>query len=428
MKTTIKLIEAHRIKENGLVALILYISIDGQRTRLPLNIEYAPGRINPQTNELLKSLKKDENTKDASDYNIIIRREIAKVNEIIKTARLAGKKIDIDQLKKEYQNFENREDFLVFMEGKIIERFKRKKITDGTRKTHNRCLNWLKIYKPKIQFAEIDKRFIERFEYFMSKQNNRRSKEIKKLDSNTVSSTMKYFKAYITLAINDGVVIVNPFLNSDVKTTENETIRKHLMPSEVAFLMQHFEADNDMPLSYRIGLCRFLIACTLSLRISDIMKLNWLEVEKLKHTKRMAFFPTKQIKNNKQKTLYLPIDTTAMFYLTTLVELLEQAESVNLNVTESYGRRLLNKISEKVKSNIGSFHVGRHTFATNFLRAGGKLHHLQQILGHGDIKTTMRYVHIVETETETQLLNLSIFYQSFRTDNKNDHTQHTPTN
>ncbi|MCY7352030.1 MAG: tyrosine-type recombinase/integrase [Cytophagaceae bacterium] len=36
----------------------------------------------------------------------------------------------------------------------------------------------------------------------------------------------------------------------------------------------------------------------------------------------------------------------------------------------------------------------RHTFATMFLRKNGKVQVLQRLLGHGDIQTTMRYVHL----------------------------------
>ena len=45
-----------------------------------------------------------------------------------------------------------------------------------------------------------------------------------------------------------------------------------------------------------------------------------------------------------------------------------------------------------------SMHVGRHSFATNFLRKGGKVQELQVLLGHSSIETTMQYVHIVEAE------------------------------
>ncbi|MBI5578783.1 MAG: site-specific integrase [Deltaproteobacteria bacterium] len=40
------------------------------------------------------------------------------------------------------------------------------------------------------------------------------------------------------------------------------------------------------------------------------------------------------------------------------------------------------------------FHDLRHTFASHFIMRGGDLKALQEILGHSDIKTTMRYAHL----------------------------------
>jgi integrase/recombinase XerD len=39
-------------------------------------------------------------------------------------------------------------------------------------------------------------------------------------------------------------------------------------------------------------------------------------------------------------------------------------------------------------------HALRHSMATNYLRAGGNVVMLQRILGHADLQTTMRYVHL----------------------------------
>ena len=41
-------------------------------------------------------------------------------------------------------------------------------------------------------------------------------------------------------------------------------------------------------------------------------------------------------------------------------------------------------------------HVLRHTFATRYYRRHKDLAGLQRLLGHADIRTTMRYVHLVE--------------------------------
>lgn len=56
------------------------------------------------------------------------------------------------------------------------------------------------------------------------------------------------------------------------------------------------------------------------------------------------------------------------------------------------------------------FHDLRHTFASNFLKDGGKIQDLQIILGHADIKTTMRYVHFQEDHTKEPVNNMKNFF------------------
>lgn len=55
-------------------------------------------------------------------------------------------------------------------------------------------------------------------------------------------------------------------------------------------------------------------------------------------------------------------------------------------------------------------HKFRHSYATNFLRSGGDPFRLQRILGHSQIQTTLRYVHLVtddlkEAHQRTSVLN-----------------------
>lgn len=51
-------------------------------------------------------------------------------------------------------------------------------------------------------------------------------------------------------------------------------------------------------------------------------------------------------------------------------------------------------------------HTFRHTFASNFIRNGGNPFHLQRILGHNSIQTTLKYVHL-------QSADLSAAHQKF---------------
>ena len=70
------------------------------------------------------------------------------------------------------------------------------------------------------------------------------------------------------------------------------------------------------------------------------------------------------------------------------------------NYTPEYINRELKFIAKacNVKKHL-TFHVSRHSFATNYLIQGGRVENLQKILGHSSIRETMIYVHIVDSIT-----------------------------
>ncbi len=53
------------------------------------------------------------------------------------------------------------------------------------------------------------------------------------------------------------------------------------------------------------------------------------------------------------------------------------------------------------------FHDLRHTFATNFVMKGGSILSLKEILGHSDLKMTMRYAHLAPDYLEGEIERLS---------------------
>jgi site-specific recombinase XerD len=62
----------------------------------------------------------------------------------------------------------------------------------------------------------------------------------------------------------------------------------------------------------------------------------------------------------------------------------------------------------KIKKHV-SFHVGRHTFATIFINAGGQAEYLQKILGHTTIRQTMEYVYLLQQDANKQIHLLDDF-------------------
>lgn len=56
-------------------------------------------------------------------------------------------------------------------------------------------------------------------------------------------------------------------------------------------------------------------------------------------------------------------------------------------------------------------HAFRHTFASNYLRRGGSVFHLQKVLGHSSLEMTRRYANLVTTDLQAVHDRLSLLSQ-----------------
>jgi site-specific recombinase XerD len=61
-------------------------------------------------------------------------------------------------------------------------------------------------------------------------------------------------------------------------------------------------------------------------------------------------------------------------------------------------RAIADAAHAEIDPELAHAHVLRHTYATRYLRESGDLAGLQRLLGHADIRTTTRYVHVTGDE------------------------------
>ena len=120
------------------------------------------------------------------------------------------------------------------------------------------------------------------------------------------------------------------------------------------------------------------------MRISDIQKISRNEILADK-------FHFSSIKTDKKQFMRLNPEARKMVeYRKELFQYRLSDQKINFHLKD---------IAEKCKvyKNI-TMHVGRHTFATTFMRNNGDVYRLKTLLGHAKIEHTQKYVHLVNEE------------------------------
>jgi site-specific recombinase XerD len=360
------------IRSDGTCALFIQLFLNGVRKRIPLNISCKP--------EFFDKSKQRIKSSDAfaNDYNLLIEKELAAINKIELNYRLGGVALSMDKFLEEYKNPTSRLDFCKFWELEMINQ--KDILKSGTYRQQMSMLNKLKSFKQVVYFYEIDENFIEKVKSHFKKE--------LKNQENTISSFIKSFKKYLHIANKRG--IITPILHEDIKRKSFTSERIFLMPAELKKIHRYYSAEFTNA-THKSILARFLFSCFTGLRISDIQKLT---CDNFTHD--MLFF-TSEKTNKIQK---IKLNETAVSFIDPEVVFYGK-------FTGEYINRELKFIAKACDINRRiTYHVSRHTFATNYLLTGGNVVNLQKLLGHSKITETMIYVGIVESMTNAEIMNM----------------------
>lgn len=377
-------------KKDGTSPLYIYVSIDGKWDRIPLRLSWPPSHFDKEVGKIMPREKGD---KDCSDYQLMIDTEVGKVNEIFKEYRLGSRTLTLDLLLKEYNSFTSRRDFLAFSLADVKERVKRKKIEPGTGKGHLSSLVSMKEYweweqgrkkkkgkvstepeEVRLPFMELTPKMLEDFRAWLKSQRGN--------VPSTVENHMKVIRTYVKRAISQGNVFDDPF--KVVKVTKPETYPNPLTEEQLQRLMALFK-DRATPESWQLVLRHFLFSCFTGLRISDAKAVTHEQVK----GDWLVIMPQKTLRL--RKVVRIPLHPMAKVLITTSLGRLFATFS------EPYTNRILAKIGTAAEVDFKiTTHTARHTFGTLFIELGGDVVTLKEYMGHANIGTTMKYVHISE--------------------------------
>ena len=193
---------------------------------------------------------------------------------------------------------------------------------------------------------------------------------------NSAGTYYSKIKAALNKAVKEKIIQRNPASEID-NIRDEQTMREYLVLEELQQLAKAACPDEEVKKA-------FLFSAFTGLRISDITKLTWKEVQ------------GDQLEFRQKKTksvTYIPLPRQAKAYLGERGEPSEPVfKLVNYQRTRNALRQWVKAAG--INKNI-TFHSARHTYATLALTFGVDIYTVKELLGHSDIRHTQIYAKII---------------------------------
>ena len=314
----------------------------------------------------------------AKDKNLIIETILARVNNVLVKYRLRDKVLTREAFLKAYHR---PTDYNTFFE--FISDYQKKeslRLEDSTYKTNLSVIKKLKEYSPNLYFDDITREWLdEYFFHLMHKLEN---------NQNTANKNMATIKKYVLAAFNAGYMDENPFKKWSIK--KGLPSGEYLYEYELQKLMELY-TSGELEYRYHKTLELFLFLCFSSLHIGDA---KGLALEQFSET-TFTYFRMK-LKKRKPMPIQVPISDPLRQLLRNIVGTRKKGPVFEKLCADQTMNKYLKEIAAiaGIEKHI-THKVGRHTFATIFLRKTKDIASLKEILGHSDLKETLVYAHVL---------------------------------
>ncbi len=245
-----------------------------------------------------------------------------------------------------------------------------------------------------IAFRDVDKEFLSEFTDYLRQMPKASKYGVLKtggrLSNNSVVSYYGTLRTAINRAYKEGIITVNPTKEFDFasKVRQEPSRREYLTIDELKTLI-------NTECRHEIVKRAFLFSCLCGLRVSDIRKLRWCDLQRSGGRVRIEITMQKT-----KEPLYLPISDEALKWLPERGEandsdfIFPLTHEGTVNDTLHHWAKVAG-ITKHI-----SFHVARHTHATMMLTLGADLYTVSKLLGHKNIATTQIYAKIVDKKKE----------------------------
>lgn len=229
-----------------------------------------------------------------------------------------------------------------------------------------------------LTFGDVDRLFCQRFVDFL----------LTKVSHNTAHVYYGTFKAAINQAVREGLLLSNPGNGIKISRAQFET--NYLTIDELKILKNTLSNHENIKNA-------FLFSCFTGLRYSDIISLEWTDVEDgavIKRQKKTQTFVKVKLSETALEIIEWQKELAKRQPLPMIFDL-----PVN-HITNEYLKMWIAfaGINKKI-----TFHCARHTFATMCLTQGIDIYTVSKLLGHTDVANTQRYAKLTDQKRDQEI-------------------------
>lgn len=242
-----------------------------------------------------------------------------------------------------------------------------------------------------IKMREVDKAFCEGFISYL--KSARGLKKDVPLCASSQKGYLETFTSALNYAVREGQMLRNPMMliesRDKVKVSKGKG-REYLTINEVKMLA-------ESPCSNEQVKNAFLFSCFCGLRISDILTLQWGNIEVVGD----KTYINKIIQKTKEE-LRLKLSASAVRWLPQKPKGCRKTDLVFVSLpVKAYISKFVENWVKKcgIDKHI-SFHCARHTFATMSLTLGADLYVVSKLMGHSNVEVTQIYAKIIDERKE----------------------------
>lgn len=315
--------------------------------------------------------------KQHKDKNLIVETLVSRVNSVFVKYRLKNKELTRDAF---FRSYNRPDDYNTFFEFVNVYKKKISIYTElSTLDTHKSVIEKLKAFNPNLHFDDITEDWLDAYySYLRKKMEN---------CENTAYKNMSIIRKYVRAAWKAGYMDENPFEHWSIKRTRASYI--YLNPDELDAMISLYNRGTLDELDHKC-LEFFLFLCFSSLHIGDAKNLMLEQFTEDSFT----YFRIKN-RNKKPEPIAVPISAPLRSLLKNIVGTRKKGKIFD-KVSTSINIRL-KSISRYAGVNKAiSCKVGRHTFATIYLKRTKDLASLKEILGHSELRETLIYAHVLD--------------------------------